>query len=104
MATPITVTIPHKLGREEARARLVAGFDQLKQQIAGVPVAHFHQAWAGDELSFNAQAMGQTITGRIHVADRHLRIEVDLPALLVGLADKIAGNLKRRAALLLEKK
>ncbi|MGE0742882.1 MAG: polyhydroxyalkanoic acid system family protein [Hyphomonadaceae bacterium] len=104
MATPITVTIPHQLGKDEARARLVAGFDQLKDQIAGAKVAQFQQVWAGDQLSFSARAMGQGISGRIDVQDRQIRIEVDLPAFLAGLAGRISGRLKERGRLLLEKK
>jgi Putative polyhydroxyalkanoic acid system protein (PHA_gran_rgn) len=104
MATPITITIPHKLGKTEARARIASGFDQLKSQIAGAQIANFQQAWADDRLTFSAQGLGQTINGRLDVNENDIRIEVDLPAFLAGLADKIAGRLKRQGALLLEKK
>jgi hypothetical protein len=104
MATPITVIIPHKLGKAEARARLVGGFDRLKDQIAGAGIAKFQQAWAGDQLHFSARGLGQSITGRIDVGETDLRIEVDLPAFLANLADKISGKLKEQGRLLLEKK
>jgi hypothetical protein len=104
MATPITITIPHKLGKAEARARIEQGFDQLKGQIASANLAQFEHAWTDDRLSFSARTLGQTITGRLDVSDRDLKIEVDLPAFLVGLGDRIAGKLRREGRLLLEKK
>lgn len=104
MGAPITVTIPHKLGKAEARARIIAGFDKLTEQIGGAHIAKFQQAWAGDQLHFSAQGLGQTVTGRVDVGETELRIEVDLPAFLAGLANKISGKLKEQGRLLLEKK
>ncbi len=104
MATPITVTIPHKLGKAEARARIADGFGQLKGQIAAANIAQFTQDWSGDRMSFSAAALGQRINGRIDVSDSDVRIEVDLPAFLIGLADKISGRLRKQGRLLLEKK
>lgn len=104
MATPITVTIPHNLGKAEARKRLSEGFAGLQSQIAGAPVANLQQAWADDRLSFSAGVLGQRVSGRVDVGERDVRIEVDLPAFLAGIADKIAGRLKKQGRLLLEKK
>jgi hypothetical protein len=104
MAQPITVTIPHRLGKAEARARIEAGFGQLENQIAGASLASFNKAWSGDKLSFSANALGQQIAGRIDVDEREVRLEIDLPAFLAGMADAIAGKLKRQGALLLEDK
>lgn len=104
MATPITIVIPHRLGRAEARRRIETGFGQLQSQISGAHLANMQQTWDGDRLSFAAQALGQRIAGRLDVNESDVRIEVDLPAFLAGIADKIAGKLKREGALLLEKK
>ena len=104
MAQPITITVPHRLGKAEARARIAAGFERLSGQIAGAHLAQFQQAWAGDRLSFQAQALGQSFAGRIDVGETDIRIEVDLPGFLAALADKISGKLRNEARLLLEKK
>lgn len=104
MAPPITITIPHRLGKAEARVRIEQGFDRLKAQVGGAQFARFQQGWTGDRLDFHAQGLGQTITGRIDVSDTDVRIEVDLPAFLAGIADKIAGRLRKEGRLLLEKK
>ncbi|GAM97615.1 hypothetical protein U91I_01242 [alpha proteobacterium U9-1i] len=104
MAQPISITIPHRLGKAEARARIVGGFDRLKSQITAAHIANFTQGWDGDRLTFQAQGLGQTITGRLDVNETDIRMEIDLPAFLANLADKIAGKLRREGQLLLEKK
>jgi len=104
MARPVSVTIPHSLGKAEARARLEAGVGQLRDQFAAMSVTNFRQAWAGDRMNFQAQALGQTISGGIDVSEADIRIEVALPGLLGMFASKIANGLQRQGRLLLEKK
>jgi hypothetical protein len=104
MSTPITITIPHKLGRAEARSRVEASLGRFKDQMSKAGMGRIQHAWSEDKLGFHAQAFGQNITGRIDVRDSEVKIEVDLPAFLAAFANKIAGRLKKEGALLLEKK
>jgi hypothetical protein len=104
MAQPITITIPHNLGKAEARARLVGGFDKLSGQLGALSMSQFRQVWDGDRWSFSAQALGQVIAGRVDVNEKDVRVEIDLPALLAGMASKIADKLRTQGRLLLEKK
>lgn len=104
MSTPVTITIPHKLGRAEARSRVEASVGRFKDQMSKAGMGKIQHAWSEDELGFQAQAFGQAITGRIDVRDSDVRIEVDLPSFLAAFADKIAGKLKKEGTLLLEKK
>jgi putative polyhydroxyalkanoate system protein len=104
MSRPVTISIPHSLGKAEARSRIDKGFDQMKAQMAAASVSNMRQAWAGDRLNFNAQALGQTFNGAIDVGEQDIRIEVALPGLLGMFAGKIAGKLKQQGTLLLEKK
>jgi hypothetical protein len=104
MAAPISIVIPHRLGKAEARQRIEQGFGRLQAQMVGSPIANMQQAWAEDVLAFSATAVGQRVSGRLEVRDADVRIEVDLPAFLAGLADAIAGKLRREGRLLLEKK
>lgn len=104
MARPVTVTIPHQLGRDEARRRVDASLDQFKAQLGGVGLGAIRHAWAQDRLGFNAEAFGQTVTGRIDVTDTDLHIEVLLPGLLGAFAGKVAGQLRQQGRLLIEKK
>lgn len=104
MADPITITIPHKLSRLEARARVEDRVGNFKQQLMSAGMGQVTHQWHGDSLNLNARALGQAMNGRIHVNEHDLKIEIELPGLLGTFADKIAGRLKREGALLLEKK
>jgi Putative polyhydroxyalkanoic acid system protein (PHA_gran_rgn) len=104
MSTPITITIPHKLGRAEARSRVEASIGNFKDKMGKAGMGKIQHAWSEDKLGFHAQAFGQNITGRIDVRDSELKIEVDLPTFLTAFADKIVCKLKKEGAVLLEKK
>ncbi|WP_102958774.1 polyhydroxyalkanoic acid system family protein [Mangrovicella endophytica] len=103
MAETITVDIPHKLTRETARARIDTGFAKVRQEILGGMVK-FEDSWSGDRLDFRARVMGQSVTGRLDVLDDSVHLEVDLPAFLAAIADKLKGRLAKEGQILLEKK
>jgi putative polyhydroxyalkanoate system protein len=102
MSKAVTVTIPHDLGREEARRRVEAGFGDLSRHLGGL--GSVSRTWSGDQLSFAFSAMGQAISGVIDVADKSVRLEVLLPGLLAMMAGKLKGRLQHEGQLLLEKK
>ena len=106
MSRPVTVNVPHQLGRAEARRRIEQGFGQIQQQLTGGlgGMVACQQHWEGDRLHFEASSLGQKMTGRLDVADDALRIEVDLPEILAALAERITGKLKETSRKLLEKK
>ncbi|MDB5493195.1 MAG: hypothetical protein JWP86_532 [Phenylobacterium sp.] len=102
MSRAVTVTIPHELGRAEARRRIEAGFDDLSRHLGGLGAVS--KSWEGDRLSFAFAAMGQAISGSVDVADRAIHLEVLLPGLLAMMAGKLKGRLQKEGQLLLEKK
>jgi putative polyhydroxyalkanoate system protein len=102
MSRAVTVTIPHELGRAEARKRIEAGFDDLSRHLGGL--GGVSKTWDGDRLNFAFAAMGQAISGSVDVADRGIRLEVLLPNLLAMMAGKLKGRLQKEGQLLLEKK
>ena len=77
MSRPVTVTIPHTLGKDEARRRIETGFGQMRRQ---------------------------KLSGQLDVRDDAVQIQIDLPEVLAALADKITGKLKEEGQKLLEKK
>ena len=103
MAKPVSVTVSHELGREGARVRIDGGIDKMMNSVAG-GMLKLDKSWAGDTMTFEARAMGQTVTGHVEVEDQQVCIEVRLPLLLAGVADKLAGRLRTDGKLLLEKK
>jgi hypothetical protein len=103
MTKTITLTIPHELGRAEARKRIDEGFASLWQHMGAVAGA-LSKTWTGDRLNFGFAALGQKITGTIDVEDRAIRLEVLLPSLLAMIADKVKRRLNSEGQLLLGKK
>ena len=98
---PITVTISHRLGREDAKRRIDQGLAAIRGEIAPY-VKSLDYAWEDYRLDFRVLAMMQTITGRIEVYDDHVKVELGLPRLLHLLARTIKGRIENRAGALLE--
>ncbi len=102
MSTPLVVSIPHQLGRLEARRRLQHG---LTRAASSVPVLKVdEERWDGDRLLFRVRALGQAASGRVDVAEDHVRVEVTLPWLLQKFAEAAQTAIQKRGHLLLEKK
>jgi hypothetical protein len=103
MSEPLVVTIPHRLGKEEAISRLKKGFAELPANFT--PLFRINdQRWSGDRFEFSLSALAQHVSGTIDVADDQVRVEVMLPWLLARLASRIPGAIQREARLMLEKK
>jgi hypothetical protein len=102
MSAPLIVSIPHRLGREEARRRLQAG---LTRAAASVPVLKVdEERWDGDRMIFRVRALGQAAAGHVDVEDAHIRVEVTLPWLLQRFTEAAQNAIKRRTNLLLTKR
>lgn len=102
MPKPVVVTIPHQLGREEAKRRLQGGMGQVRSQLAGVG-ATVEDHWSENQMRFEVAVLAQTIGGRIDVQDDLVRLEVDLPWVLAMLAEKITGRIAKQGTLMLTK-
>jgi len=103
MSQPLVVTIPHRLGRDEAVRRIQAGLGRV-QPTFGAQLAQVEQTWTGATCEFRASLLGQATSGTIAVADDHVRIEVLLPWFLAKLAGHAKGLIERQGHLMLEKK
>ncbi len=97
---PVIVDIPHKLGKEGARARLASGIGRIGGMIPGGGAVQ--ERWEGDSLHFTVTAMGQRVASRIDLHDTHVHAEVDLPPLLALFAGRIRETLLKEAPRLLE--
>ena len=101
MSAPLVVSIPHRLGREEAVRRLKAG---LGRAAASIPVMQVEEErWSGDSMNFRIRALGQVATGQVDVAEDQVRVEVVLPWLLQRFAEMAQATIKKRGQLLLTK-
>ena len=93
---PVTVTISHRLGRDEAIRRIENALDAIRREIAPF-VKSLDYGWDGYRLDFRFSAMLQNVAGRIEVEDALIRVELFLPGLLHLLAKTIAGRIEQRA-------
>lgn len=103
MSTPISVSVPHRLGKEEALRRLKSGVGTIKSHLTGI-LSFEQEVWVDDTLEFVLRGLGQSASGRIQVLDDRVQIEVILPWLLQKFAERILPALKKETTLLLEKK
>jgi hypothetical protein len=102
MSAPLIVSIPHRLGRDEARRRLQSGLTRAATHVPGLSVDE--ERWDGDRMIFRVRALGQAASGLVDVADDHVRLEVTLPWLLQRFADIAQKTIQKSGRLLLEKR
>jgi hypothetical protein len=102
MFAPLIVSIPHRLGREEATRRLKVG---LTRAAASIPILQIdEERWECDRLVFRLRALGQAASGQLDVRDDHARLEVTLPWLLQRFAKAAQMAIRNHGNLLLTKR
>ena len=103
MASPIIISIPHQLGRAEARRRIEGGFAKIINLLPGSSGAP-SERWDGDRLIFSVPALGQTVSGVIQVLDATITMELEFPGVLRVIASGLNERLQKMGQLLLTKK
>ena len=103
MSKPLVVSIPHRLGKQEALRRLKAGLDGMDANF-GHLFSIQEAIWTDDHLEFRVSALAQVTSGGIDVAEDYVYLEVLLPGLLGVLAQSVQPQIRREVTLLLEKK
>lgn len=102
MSEPLVVSIPHRLGKEEATRRLKTG---LTRAASSLPVLKVdEERWDGNQMLFRIRAMGQAASGRVDVAEDYVKVEVMLPWLLQRFAQAAQAAIRSRGQLLLTNK
>ena len=102
MSRTISISIPHQLGRAEARRRIETGFAKIVQVVPGKGGTST-QHWDGDRLTFSVVAVGQTVGGIVSVLDAMVTMEIELPGFLGMLAGGFRDRLKKVGQRLLTK-
>src|SRR5712671_4693929 len=102
MSAPLVVSIPHRLGREEASRRLKAGLTRAASSLPVLTVDE--ERWEDNRMIFRVRALGQAASGHVDVADDHVRVEVVLPWLLQRFAEAAQIAIRNRGNLLLTKR
>jgi putative polyhydroxyalkanoate system protein len=96
MSNSIVITIPHRLGADEAKKRIAERIELLRQEYIN-KIGSSEATWNGNTVDLRVMFLGQTVTGKIYVMNDSLRIEVELPWMLAALAGKIQGVLQSNA-------
>jgi hypothetical protein len=104
MSNTVVVSIPHQLGKPEAKRRLQGGFARMRDSFPGLKLTAIEETWNGDHLDFRWGVMGQSAGGSLDVEDDHVRLEITLPWLLARLAGGMKSAIQKQGQLLLEKK
>ena len=102
MSAPLVVSIPHRLGREEAARRLKGGLVTRRSERTR---AQRRRGALGGRPHVLPRARHRSGgLGQIDVADDHVRLEVTLPWLLQRFAQMAQAAIRQRGQLLLTKK
>jgi hypothetical protein len=99
--TTITLSIPHRLTRDEARRRVQNALAGLKGQHAA-QFAQVEENWTAHHMDFRVAVLGQSLTGRVDVGEEKVDIALDLPWLMAIFADRIRDEVQRKGTKLLE--
>jgi hypothetical protein len=96
----LTLNIPHQLPPAEVKRRIQDEVARLEGQL-GHLVGRVEQRWTDNTLDFRLSAAGQSLTGQAVVAEREVRLEVDLPWMLSLLAGGLRQQIEQRGRRLL---
>lgn len=96
MSKSIVITVPHALGKDEARRRIAFEIEQLKNVYVG-KLAHSEVKWMGDAANIRVVALAQEIRAQIDVAADTVRLEIILPWLFSSLAGRLQSLLATSA-------
>ena len=97
MSNTITVTIPHRLGLEDARARARARLEKMQHDYVD-KIAHSEINWSGDVAHIRVDALGHTATAQVSIFADHARVDVQLPWLLAALSGTLQQLIHHNAS------
>jgi hypothetical protein len=103
MSKPLVVSIPHRLGKDEAIRRIKTGLAEVRTKYSQL-FSVSEETWDQARLQFRISALGQAVSGTIDVAEDSVRLEIFLPWLLAKLAETLQPLIRREGTLMLEKK
>jgi hypothetical protein len=98
MGQTIVVNVPHNLGKVEAKRRIQEGFGSMQQlKDGGLPgVFSFEKRWDGDQFHFEAGGLGQKISAMLEIVEDSVKINIEVPNLLAGIAEVIKGAVTKQ--------
>lgn len=96
----IKVSIPHKLGADEAKRRIEKLVAETRAQF-GDQVSDVKENWSGNRGDFSFKAMGFSVAGNLRVEPSTADIELNLPFAAIPFKSRIEEKISTRAKELL---
>lgn len=87
------VTVPHSLGREDARIRLDRLIERMRSQH-GDQLGNMQGGWVADVLNFSFSAMGMAVSGAMDVRDDQVSVQGRLPLAAAFFRGKIEQTIR----------
>lgn len=99
-SAPISIDVPHKLGKAAAIARLKSRIGELDRHIPGGKAT---SSWPSEDvMALEVVTMGQTVSARLEVEDALVRVQLILPAMLGFFSGMISSAVREGGAKVLE--
>jgi len=99
---PVTIDVPHRLGRDAARDRMKARIGELAGHLPG-GMAEVSSSWPEPYvMALDLSAIGQRVAARLLVEDARVRVHLDLPPMLAMFSGAIEAAVAKGGARLLE--
>lgn len=103
MAKPFTISLSHRLGKDEATRRVQSGLSTVRNRFSShITIAE--ERWTDSHLEFRINALGKSATGTLEISEERMILCVELPLFLNLLARKATARIEKEGQLLLEKK
>jgi hypothetical protein len=97
----IKMSVPHNLSSETALERLKNMTEQIKKQYGNM-VQNLKESWAGNTGAFSFTVMGFDISGNVHVEDREVNMEGQIPFAALAFKGKIESVIRDKMTELLQ--
>lgn len=95
------ISLPHSLGRTEARRRLHERAPEIADLVPGL--ARVSTAWpAEDRMEMTVSSLGKSLSGAVDVADDHVVFTLDIPDALAFARPLIESTLAEKGRKLLQ--
>ena len=89
----LNLTVPHSLGKTEARSRLEAFAGRVRARYEG-QVKNVNESWEGDTLAFGFRTLGMNVDGRLTVQEDRLDLDGTIPFSAMMFKGKIESTIR----------
>lgn len=98
--SPTKIDLPHKLGRNVAKARIGSRIGELTDHLPAF--AEVRSRWTGDyRMELDVTALGQDVAATLDIEDAVIRVSLMLPPMLAMMSGVIEASVRATGGQLL---